>query len=176
MQFPQFFTRTLDLDFGRRAVDTELPGASADAWSDAGAGFSALLAQVLDIALVIGGIAVLFYLVWGAVEWITAGGDKSKTEKARDKITQSVVGLILLVSTTAIMLFVQQLIGICIVDIGGLGCKNPASGGGGGGGGGGSRNTCTQTCVSASIECSEGGGTIVGGTCSGSVGLCCDFP
>jgi hypothetical protein len=56
----------------------------------------------------------------GAFEWITSGGDKGKAEKARDKMTQAVIGLVILISAVAILMFIQQLLGICIINFGGL--------------------------------------------------------
>jgi hypothetical protein len=107
---------TVRLDFITRANVIKLPGASLE---DPNAGFGLLINQILSIVLVIGVIAVLFYLIVGSVEWITSGGDKGKAEKARDKMTQAVIGLVILVSVFAIMMFIQQLLGICIINVAG---------------------------------------------------------
>ena len=77
--------------------------------------FPELLSRILNVVLVIGVVAVLFYLVWGGLDWILSGGDKGKTESARNKITSAVVGLIILISAWAIMTFVQQLLGLEIL-------------------------------------------------------------
>lgn len=37
----------------------------------------------------------LIYLVIGALNWITSGGDKTKLEAARKKITWAIIGLII---------------------------------------------------------------------------------
>ena len=108
--------RAVNLDFGTGAVDGDLPGATTAA---PGVGFGNLISQVLNISLTVGVIAVLFYLIWGGIDYITAGGDKGKTEKAREKITQAVIGLIVLVSAIAIMMFIQQLLDICLINFAG---------------------------------------------------------
>lgn len=77
--------------------------------------FETMISQVLNIALIVGVIIVLFYLVLGGIDWMTSGGDKGKTESARNKITAAVIGLIILVSAWAIMTFVQSLLGISIL-------------------------------------------------------------
>lgn len=77
--------------------------------------FAVMLRSLLNIVLVIGVIAVLLYLIWGGIEWITSGGDKGKTESARNKITSAVIGLIILISAWAIFQFVQQLLGLSIL-------------------------------------------------------------
>ncbi len=59
--------------------------------------------------VVIGAIAVLIMFLWGSLEWIAAGGDTGKIEKARNRITQSILGLLILVSAFVIIGFVSQL-------------------------------------------------------------------
>ena len=76
--------------------------------------FGAMLTNIMNIVLTIAVVAVLMYLIWGGIEWVTSGGDKGKTESARNKITAAVVGLIIIISAWAITLFVQQLLGIRI--------------------------------------------------------------
>lgn len=53
---------------------------------------------------------VLAYFVWGAIDWIAAGGESGKLEKARQKMTQSALGMIVLVSSFTIIAFVSQLL------------------------------------------------------------------
>lgn len=113
MQQPTF--RALNLPFDETAVDHDLPGAT-DATPDAA--FGSLISQILNIALIAGVIAVLFFLILGAFEWLTAGGDASKVTKAREKMTNAVIGLVVLVSVVAIMMFVQTLLNICIINFG----------------------------------------------------------
>jgi len=71
----------------------------------------------LQVVLVVAGILVFAYLIWGGIEWITSGGDSGKTEKARNKITGAIIGLIILVSAYAIFQLVLGLLGISITDI-----------------------------------------------------------
>jgi hypothetical protein len=58
---------------------------------------------VLRLVFVIAAILVFGYLVLGGIEWITSGGDKSKTESARNKITAAIVGFVILVASWALM-------------------------------------------------------------------------
>lgn len=116
----------ITINLGEQAIEQEIPYATAgwDTAAGAGAAFGALLGSISNIVLIIGTVAVLLYLFWGAIEWITAGGDKGKVEKAREKMTQAIIGLVVLVSSAAILLFVQQLLGICVIDFNGNKCKN----------------------------------------------------
>jgi len=55
---------------------------------------------------------VFAFLIWGAIEWITSAGDKGKMESARNKISNAIVGLVILAAVTAIFLVLQQFLGI----------------------------------------------------------------
>ncbi len=73
---------------------------------------SELLSRLLRSIMIIAGVLVFAYLIWGGIEWITSGGDSSKTEAARDKIMAAVVGLIILASTYAIFQLMLTLLGV----------------------------------------------------------------
>ena len=70
-----------------------------------------LITDLVNIAFIIAIILVFFYLIWGGIEWITSGGDKGKTESARNKITAAVIGLIVLAAAYAILTLTLQLLG-----------------------------------------------------------------
>ncbi|CAN5297537.1 hypothetical protein BH10PAT2_BH10PAT2_0130 [soil metagenome] len=70
-----------------------------------------LVQKLLSIIMVIGIILVFAYLVLGGIEYITSGGEKGKTESARNKITSAVIGLIILASSYAILSIVLKFIG-----------------------------------------------------------------
>lgn len=65
--------------------------------------------NIWNTIISIGGLAVIIMFLWGALEWITAGGDSSKIEKARNRIMQAIIGLIILVSSFVILGFVSQI-------------------------------------------------------------------
>jgi hypothetical protein len=74
---------------------------------DPGAGYASniggLIEFILRLVLAIGALLVFGYLILGGIEWITSGGDKGKTEGARNKITSAVIGLIVLAASYAIL-------------------------------------------------------------------------
>lgn len=72
-----------------------------------GAGLAFYLANLWRAVVTVGGLLFLLYLVWGGIEWMTAAGDKSKVENAQHKITNSVIGLAVLVGSYALTLFIQ---------------------------------------------------------------------
>lgn len=63
---------------------------------------------VLTFVFVVAVLLVFMYIVWGGITWITSGGDKGKTEEARNKITAAVVGLIILLASFAILQLVVR--------------------------------------------------------------------
>lgn len=80
-----------------------------------GAGFAtnigSLINALLTFVMVIAALLVFLYLIWGGIDWITSGGDKGKTESARNKITAAIVGLIVLAASYAILLLALNFLG-----------------------------------------------------------------
>lgn len=73
--------------------------------------FGSLINSVLTIVMVIALLLVLLYLILGGIEWITSGGDKGKTESARNKITAAVIGIIILAAAYALVTLVAWILG-----------------------------------------------------------------
>lgn len=96
--------------------------------------FVQVVASAVNIAIIVGSLALLVYLILGAVNWITSGGDKGKVEGARNKIVQALIGFVILVAAYSIYLFFLNLLN---VNLG-----QPGSGGGGSGGGGATSGVC----------------------------------
>ncbi len=64
--------------------------------------FAKLAKSIVTLVIVVAALLTLFYLVMGAIAWITSGGDKGKVEEARNKITAAVIGLLILAAVWAI--------------------------------------------------------------------------
>jgi hypothetical protein len=71
-----------------------------------------LISFVLRVVLAIGALLVFGYLVMGGIEYITSGGEKGKTESARNKITAAIVGLIILAASWAILNLALSFLGL----------------------------------------------------------------
>ena len=59
-------------------------------------GYTQLVNQVINLVFIVAAALTFFYLIFGAISWITSGGDKGKVEAARNKITAAVIGLLIL--------------------------------------------------------------------------------
>lgn len=82
---------------------------------------STLEVWVSDIIGVITILATLFFIVYAfiaAFNWITAGGDKGKIEKATNRLIWSTLGLILIVATYAIIGLIGGIIGLDLLKPG----------------------------------------------------------
>jgi hypothetical protein len=74
-----------------------------------------LISAAVGTMLIIAALLAFFFLILGGIQWITSGGDKAGMESARNKITHAIVGLIIVGAAWAIMLLVQQFLGINII-------------------------------------------------------------
>jgi hypothetical protein len=110
----------LTLDFTKEAVSQQLPGSKNAAAADGG--FGIWLGNLMGGILFLASVLVLFYLLWGGIEWITSGGDKGKTEAARNKITSAIIGLIILASSAAVVMLIQRFLGVCFLKFTGGTC------------------------------------------------------
>ncbi len=79
--------------------------------------FAALIPALLSMVFVVGSIVFVFFLLWGGASWITAGSDKVAMENARNRITQALVGLIILFASLSILNFAECFFGIGLRDI-----------------------------------------------------------
>ena len=71
-----------------------------------------LISNAIGVALIVAGILVFVYLVWGGIQWISSGGDKAKTEEARSRITAALVGLAIVAAAWAVMQLVAHFFGL----------------------------------------------------------------
>lgn len=82
------------------------------------------LEKVLSIALggitIVAGVYLLFVFVIAAFNWLSAGGDSGKVEKARDSMIQGLLGLTLIVAAYAIAGVIGTVFGIKILKPGGV--------------------------------------------------------
>ena len=72
--------------------------------------FSILLTFMIRFFFVLAGISALLYLLWGSLDWITSGGEKEKVEKARGKIMNALIGVIVIVATLSIIWTLEQVV------------------------------------------------------------------
>jgi len=70
------------------------------------------LSNIISLLLIVGVVVALFFVIMGAIQWITAGDDKEKLNSARGKVVSAIVGLIVLFLVFAIMKIIGTFLGI----------------------------------------------------------------
>jgi len=94
-------------------VNTSLP-ANVQSMSPA-TGLAFYISILWRSVVTLGGVAFIIFLIWGGIEWLTAGGDKGRVETAQKMISNAVIGLIVLIASYAIALFFQNALKINIL-------------------------------------------------------------
>ena len=90
-----------------------LPGSLGSGGTEAGSSaLGAVLGGVIGVLMILSFIVAFLYLLLGGFDWITSGGDKTKLASSRDKITNAIIGLIIVGTVWAITALVSQFIGI----------------------------------------------------------------
>ncbi|HLL61126.1 MAG TPA: hypothetical protein VK338_05385 [Candidatus Nitrosocosmicus sp.] len=74
--------------------------------------FQNIMSFAIRALFIVAGILALFFLLLGAISFITSGGDKEKTEAARNKIMYAALGLILVFVVLGIASLLETVTGI----------------------------------------------------------------
>jgi hypothetical protein len=97
------------------AISPTLGGSPSEA--NSGKTFSTYFVTVWRALIVIGTLAMLFNLINGAMEWITAGGEQSKVQHARQKMTEGIVGLVILAGSFVLIMYIGQIFNFNLLNI-----------------------------------------------------------
>lgn len=92
-----------------------LPGAFGSPGESGGQNIANVIPPAITLAFIVGSIIFFAMLVWGAIEWISSGGDKQKLESARGRITSALVGIILLFAAFAIINIIEHFFNVHIL-------------------------------------------------------------
>lgn len=76
-----------------------------------------LLSNGVAMAFIVSGIAFFGFLVWGGVDWLTSGGDKTKIESAQKRISAALIGLAIVASSYAVYILVLDFFGIDLSNL-----------------------------------------------------------
>lgn len=98
------------------AIDPNL-GQNLGGRASDGRTFASYFVVLWRAIIVFAAIFLLVYFLWGAFLWLTAGGDNSKVQKARDQMTNALIGFIILLGSFSIVAFIGQVIGFNLLDI-----------------------------------------------------------
>lgn len=76
-----------------------------------------LISNIVGLLFMFAFLLSLLYLLMGGLQWITSGGDKAQLESARNKITNAIVGLIIVAAAYAIFTLVGQFLGLDVANL-----------------------------------------------------------
>lgn len=79
--------------------------------------FADFVPSMVGLVLLAGSVIFFFVFLAGAIQWITSGGDKQAVEGARGKITNGIIGIVLLFVAFAVMQLIERFFGINILTI-----------------------------------------------------------
>ena len=69
-----------------------------------------ILTFLIRAFFIVAGLMALLFLLMGALAWVSSGGNKENVDKARDKITAAIVGLVLIVAVLALIVTMEQIV------------------------------------------------------------------
>lgn len=87
-------------------LTTGLDAAAADSGLKSSLTLPALIGRMIAVMLGLIGIIFIIYIIWAGIMYMTAAGDDTKVKKAKQMISQSVIGIIIMVGAYAISNFV----------------------------------------------------------------------
>lgn len=79
---------------------------------------NSLLSGILGFLTIVASLYFAFQFIMAGFQYISAGGDKAKTEEAQKKITNSLIGIILVVGAWVILGVIGAMLGLKILDPG----------------------------------------------------------
>lgn len=66
--------------------------------------------------MIAGGLALLLFLVWGAIDWLMSEGDQEKLQGAKSKITHALIGMGFLAASYAIVVLLKAIFGFDVLE------------------------------------------------------------
>lgn len=70
-----------------------------------------VIGNAIKVVFALAAILIIFFLIWGAIDWVMSGGDKEKVGNARKKITSALIGLALLAFVFVIASVLGRIVG-----------------------------------------------------------------
>ncbi len=81
-------------------------------YQEGGKALGSLISSLVGALFIAGFLLAFVYLITGGISWISAGGDKTKLEAARDNITNAIIGIIIVGASFALTTLVAGFFGL----------------------------------------------------------------
>lgn len=79
-------------------------------------GLEGIFANLLSVALALGGILLFIVLILGGFQYMTAGGNPQTLEAAKKTLTYAIAGIVLLALSFLVLVFLQEFTGAPITN------------------------------------------------------------
>jgi len=79
-------------------------------------GFARYIAIIWRFLVIVGGLAVLIWTIWGALDWIMAGSNPDRLKSAKEKMFNGIFGLAILVLSYLIVKLISTITGLNILN------------------------------------------------------------
>ena len=79
--------------------------------------FQKLIPSLITIAIAVGVIIFFFNLIAGAIQWISSGGEKEAVSQARKRITNALIGIVILFIIFALAALIEYFFNIKILTL-----------------------------------------------------------
>lgn len=87
-------------------AEVALPEGMGDAMGLSSQPISVIIGNLINVVLSVLGFVLVILIIWSGIEWMTAGGESEKVEKAKTRLLNSVIGLAIVLAAWAISNFV----------------------------------------------------------------------
>lgn len=78
------------------------------------------ISKIVGFLTAVAIIWFIFQFILGAVGWISAGGDAKAVEAAKGRLTNAIIGIVIVIAAMVIMSAIGALLGIDIFNLGGF--------------------------------------------------------
>jgi len=110
-------THTLLAQINNPALPAIIGGGQSPDFNKGTTALGSLVSALVGALFVAGFLLAFIYLIMGGFTWITASGDKTKLEKARDEITNSIIGIIIVAAAYALTSLVANFFGLSLLKL-----------------------------------------------------------
>lgn len=87
-------------------MELNLPGGNVITFNEV----QNVLIQIANWLMSIGVVIAVIFLAWGAIKWMTAGGNQERVDNARVTVRNSIIGVIILYGIGVILRTAESLI------------------------------------------------------------------
>ena len=71
-----------------------------------------VIQNVVNAALVLSAVVAVFLIIYSGFQYVTSSGDKEKVDSARKRLTYAIIGLVFIVLSYSIVVFISQFTGV----------------------------------------------------------------